>query len=470
MCMMNPFRKLREYFFGPAPESGTETEPAPTRPDTLISAADVFTPTSPAVRGFVPRERESKLLLQALATRGSQVVTFGESGAGKSSLVTKTLRDSGRNFIVTRCTSQTDYDAVIKSAFDKLGAFQVTSRQASESTSAHAQSTASIGSELIGGTVKIEGGVASVVESVENSSRVVEYQLTAENLAVALSKRDLSWVIEDFHKVDESTRDGLADVLKVFSDNNHPSTAVIVIGATESAAAVVEAPADVTRRVARIQVPPMTDDQLGDILDTGGALMSVDFSAVRDEIVRKSAGVASVTHALALRCLQELGIDTPPDVTVEIRDDTLRAAGVSYAASMQSDIKERFEKGLFLKRKRKYDNCGIILRAIASLPENGGTHAEILAKIREQSAEYPASNLTSYLVELGGEDRGALVRKTADGKHRFDEPMQHTYAQIIFDLKPAADDLYASELETQVSAADRERAAAAADEIGYDEE
>ena len=467
---MNPLRKLRDYFFGPGAEVPAEPEPFPMASDAAIAAADVFTPTSPAIHGFVPRVKESKLLTQALGTRGSQVVTFGESGAGKSSLVSKTLRDSGRKYIVTRCTSQTDYDAVIKSAFDKLGAFEVTSTQTSESTSAHVDTSATVGSELLGGSVKFEGGVASVVENVENSVRVVEYQLTAENLAVALSKRDLSWVIEDFHKVDDDTRNALADVLKVFSDNNHPSTAVIVIGATESAAAVVEAPADVTRRVARIQVPPLTDDQLGAILDTGGDLMHVDFSAVREEIVRKSAGVASVTHALALRCLQELEIDTPPEVTIEISDHTLREAGLSYAASMQSDIKERFEKGLYLKRKRKYDNCGIILRAIASLPESGGTHAEILAKIRESIAEYPPSNLTSYLVELGSEDRGSLIRKAADGKHRFDEPMQHTYAQIIFDLEPAADDLYASELETQVSEEDRERAAAAAAELGFDEE
>ena len=278
---------------------------------------------------------------------------------------------------------------------------------------------------------------------------------------VALAKREKTWVIEDFHKVDQATRNHLADVLKVFSDHAAPKTAIVVLGATESASAVVEAPADVTRRVVRVHVPPLDDKQLGQILDEGGRLMRVDFSPVRRTIIRNSAGVASVTHALALACLDELGIDTPPKDVVTIQPETLRAASRIYVRGLSHDMKERFEKAVFRSRTRKFDNCTIILKALAALPEHGGMHNEILTEIRKQYSDYPTGNLTYYSAKLTTEERGALVRKTGDNRFRFDEPLQHTYAQLLFKIEPENDDLFAEEVAAYVSEEDREYVTAA---------
>lgn len=403
-----------------------------------------------------------------MSTRGTQVVLYGESGAGKSSLAIKVLRDLNRGYVVTRCTSTSTYEDVIKSGFDKLGSFAVVSRTLRDTTDLHVDASTKIGSEVVGASVTFDGGVARILEDGSESKRVVEYQLTAENLVVALAKRNLTWLIEDFHKVEAGTRDQLADVLKVFSDNAHPRTTVVVLGASETATDVVSAPADISKRVAQIPVPPLDDDQLGRILDDGGRLMNVDFAEVREAIIRTSAGVASVTHALALRCLQELKIETPPEQQVGITATTLREAAWSYASSMQGNMKHSLEMAVYRKRTRKYDNCAIILKAIASLPEHGGTHAEILAEIRKTIPEYPPSNLTFYLVELGTEERGAMIRKTADGRHRFDEPLQHTYAQINFNLDPREGDLFAAELSTQVTDEEKARALAAASELRED--
>jgi hypothetical protein len=102
-----------------------------------------------------------------------------------------------------------------------------------------------------------------------------------------------------------------------------------------------------SKGLAQIPVPPMTDEQLGRILDSGGELMNVDYSPVREAIIRTSAGVASVTHALALRSLQELAVDRPPEIKLVMDAQTLRAAAWSYSSSMQGGMKAQFEKAIF---------------------------------------------------------------------------------------------------------------------------
>jgi hypothetical protein len=130
---------------------------------------------------------------------------------------------------------------------------------------------------------------------------------------------------------------------------------------------------------------------------------------------------------------------------------------------MSGDMQEKFELGIKLKRQRTYDNCAMILRAVASLPESGGTHAEILAKIRETKRSYPPSNLSNFLPQLAQEDRGELLRMTPDGRWRYDEPLQHTFAQILFSIPSAGDDVFADALSEQIPEAQRQEALEAAD-------
>jgi hypothetical protein len=70
-------------------------------------------------------------------------------------------------------------------------------------------------------------------------------------------------------------------------------------------------------------------------------------------------------------------------------------------------------------------------------------HSEILADIRQEHRRYPAANLTNYLRELQSDKRGPLIRKGQDGRFRFVDPISHTYAQAILDVRegrPQAED------------------------------
>ena len=424
-----------------------------------VRAEDVFTPTSSAKRGFIGRGVVQGDLESALRTPGTQVIVYGESGAGKSSLVEHLLGELGRKHVATHCTGTTTYLEILASVFDELEVFAISELAAENSFESEVSS--SIGSDVIG--AKIGGSLRAGDTQGSTSQPVVKTQLTPQRVEAELAQRQTTWVIEDLHKVKPEVKEQVADLLKVFVNRANARTAVVVLGASETAGAIVRAPADVKNRVAQLAVKPLTPDELGLILDKGSHLMNVDLSEIRDEIIRLSSGVASATHALALRCLQELKIETPVlGAARPIRHEVLVLAARSYARSMSGDMREDFEKGVFLKRARIFDNCAVILRAVARLPEQGGTHAEILARIKETTPGYPPENLSGFLPQLAKDERGGLLRNTPDGRWRYDEPLQHTYAQILFSLELEDGDLFAGELLQSVSDEQRSRAQAAA--------
>lgn len=392
-----------------------------------VQLSTVFTPSAPAKKSYVPRPIPEADFKSNLRIPGTQIVVFGESGAGKSSLAIRVLEEIDRKYVVTRCTSDMNYTAVLTSGFHKIGALEQSGQQHTDERHVGVKG---------GYPGVVEGSLDQTVSQTKDYSPIVAPPLTAEHLAQLMGKRATSWIIEDFHKVDEPTRTSLSHALKVFSDNasTHPDTTIVVLGAADTSTQVWGSPANMQGRLAHIELPSLSEAELGQLLDTGAGLLNADFSSVRQEIIEHSAGLASVTHALAYLCCETLGILAPAPTQVVVTPDTLSTAKSSYSRTRTPDIKHAFEKAMTVGRHRTYDNRSIILKAMAGLGEKASTHAEILAVIKAEYPKYPPSNLTQYLRELQNEDRGAVLRKNATGQFRFAQPLMLTYARQLFNV------------------------------------
>ena len=428
----------RRGFFGrETPQVQLEPEPVPS--PVKVKANEVFTPSIPAERGFVGRQVEMKDLRQkGLNVPGTQVIIWGESGAGKSSLVKKVLEDTGRTAVKTACTPDTTYESILEAAFSGTGAFYISEKTEHNDVSLGVKG--SVGSELIG--AKIESNAELDTGTGTTRQPISKPQLNPQTLLRELGTRKLSWVIEDFHKVSKETRESIAHALKVFSDDGgrYPSTTVIVLGVSESVDELVAPHVNVGKRLIDIEVPPLHPSELGNILNTGERLLNVDFSDVRERLLNTSVGVASVTHALALNCCDECELTEASDETIRFSEVHFDGAVDAYARTRSGDLKSRFRQALMVHRQRKFANTEIILRVLTQLPAEGGTVGEIFKEIRAEHASYPQANLTNYLRDLQGEARGSLVRKTNSNRYRFDEPLQLAYAKALFGLTgPAAD-------------------------------
>lgn len=361
-----------------------------------------------------------------------QIVVWGESGAGKSSLINKALLAEGRAAVSTSCTPESAFEGILSDALVSTGAFYVSER--GEDSDGSFSASIQGGGEIIGAKGKLKERLAQ--RASVKKQLIAPPDMTVRTLFYALGQYNLSWVIEDYHKMSTKERGRLAHALKVFSDHGgaYRHTQVIILGVAESVDELVGGSANLANRVMDVQVPPLSKSELGEILDLGGKILNVDFSVVRARLIEMSVGTASITHALALGCCDEREVtyECPSLTCLSNRD--LSAATASYVRTHSGRLKPRFDNALTVYRKRKYENPVLIIRALAELPEEGGSVGEILEIIRRDHPEYPSSNATNYLDRLQRDECGGLVRMTSLKKYRFDEPMQHAYAKMLFGL------------------------------------
>ena len=405
---------------------------------TSYDVEDIFTPNKPATHTYVERTAVDELLTKALGTPGKQIVIYGESGTGKTTLVRNKLVVKDAMIIWTRCMSSMSFRDCLVDAFDSLEVFydlQVRDR-----------STASQ-SRNVRGDVKLIGGEASWASSEEHevtSQRVLPPAVTPARIASEMGRLGACWILEDFHKLPPEQKKELSQVMKIFMDvsADYPTLKIIAIGAAGTAREVVALEGEMKNRVAELGVPLMTEPELRAILTAGEVLLNIRFDkTVVDGIVAYSSGLAGVCHQLALNCCLAASVFKTAEVAVSISSKAFEKAILQYVEEESDTTRGLFERAVKTDRERKYDNRRIVLRALSNFGfAEGATHAEMLNSIRQEYPEYPAGNLSHYAEELQKEERGALVVFDDNaGRYRFASPFFHVYAHAIFTTPSSAE-------------------------------
>jgi hypothetical protein len=419
---------------------------------------EVFTPTTQAQLNFVPRRAVDDQLIDALRTPGKQLIVYGESGSGKSTLLLNRLRQVYPAHITTRCSTATTYESLLLDAFDQLDPYYLQGRTA--------QKSRSVSPALVAGFWKFKASVEANLSrgSTEAEARVLPPQLTAQRLAEFLGAQGMCWVIEDFHKMRIVEKVPFSQSLKIFCDASaaYPDVKTVSIGATGTARQVVEYDPEMRNRVSEILVPLMNHDELSEIIISGQDLLNIDLTRLISPIVQYSAGVPSVCHQLALNACLEKGVIESQRKGVTFRSQDLEAAVNCYVRESSDTLKASFDRALARHKVRRFDNCRLILGALANGPLEGMLYADILSSIRKSVDDYPAGNLTSYLHELTEDRRGGILKTGFDRKYRFTEPLYHTFAQLtLIERSP-------NELDQWESAVSRWAASALAQLIKVD--
>ncbi|MCE9622653.1 MAG: ATP-binding protein [Actinomycetia bacterium] len=394
---------------------------------TSYDVFQVFTPTTQAKINFVERHSLNERVVDALRTPGKQVVIYGETGSGKSTLLSNKLDQLYEAQITTRCQNLMTFEQLIIDAFDQLAPFYV--EGGSFATEASTRST--LGADFRAIRAQVEVGKS--VKSGSDLKRVLPPQLTPQRLGQFLGERKICWVLEDFHKVAKAEKTALSQSLKVFCDlaQAYPQVKIVALGATDSAREVVEYDPEMANRVAEIHVPLMTDVEIFEILSGGEQLLNIDFGTLKDLIVTYSVGVAAICHQLALNMCTTRGVNETSEDKIVFDASDLQAALKKYIDDQSDTLKSRFDKALRRMRVKKYDNCQIILRVMATGDPDGMLHSEILAEVRKVHPKYPPSNLTTYLRALQSEDRGAVLKSSNAGRYSFTDPYHYLFCHLL---------------------------------------
>jgi hypothetical protein len=386
----------------------------------------VFTPTSPAKLAFVERiDRVNDELVDALRIPGMQLIIYGPSGAGKTTLILNKLNQLYEYNIVTRCMIGMTMEQIILDGFDQLNSYYI-----SETTKAE---KLTISSDLKASYVGLKTQIEKHYQ--DKSTRLLPIQLTPQRLAQYFGASGNCWVLEDFHKIDEEEKVKLSQIMKIFMDSSvdYPDLKIIAIGAVDSAREVVKYDPEMKQRVSEIYIPLMTDNEIAKIIYNGENLLNLKFKTnVTKRVLRFAGGLPSVCHHLCLyMCTNNDILNTLEEQCIFNEEDFDKAVE-KYVQSSSDSLKEIFDKAVKVGRVRKYNNPQEILKAFLSLGKDGLNHNEILNKIRKTITDYPQGNLTTYLKQLQLPERGAILRYDANaGLYYFSSPFVKAYAHCV---------------------------------------
>jgi hypothetical protein len=208
------------------------------------------------------------------------------------------------------------------------------------------------------------------------------------------------------------------------------------LGAVGTAREVVNYDPEMRNRVAEIFVPLMTQGELRQIITIGEELLNVSFSSrVVTGIVGYSNGLASIRHQLALNMCQSANVVETCVPAFTLDEMELKAAVQAYLDEASDTLKSVFDRAFRIKRKGKYDNTRLIIRALLDGGEEGSTHYELLARVRKIEPGYPPGNLNHFLARLQEDERGGVLRyDQQSGRYAFADPVYQAYAMFL--LKP----------------------------------
>ena len=390
----------------------------------------VFTPSTSAILTYVNRPDLDKQIDKAIMIPGMQLVLYGHSGSGKTTIIQNSLRVKDITFISTNCMLDTTINDILLDAFDKLNPFYTSEK--------NNKTTSKIASEIKASYLVVEAAIKSELTQEDGNKKIraLPLQLTPQRLAEFLGAAKIVWIIEDFHKVVASERQKLSQVLKIFVDTSNKYTEVklIAIGAVGTAREIINYDQELTNRVSEIYVPLLTKLELESLVKKGEKLLNIDFSQnTHDDIIKFSNSLAAICHHLCFSICYTQRIMHTLKVKKKLKDESLKDAVVDYLKQNSDSFKETLDRAL-KPRDGDFDNTKMLLQAFCSKEKDELTYKEVLTY--KNNKKIYRNQIKEYLSHLTTAEYGEILRYDDNsGKYSFSNPFFKAFTIMHFSLK-----------------------------------
>lgn len=124
-------------------------------------------------------------------------------------------------------------------------------------------------------------------------------------------------IIDDFHRLDEYTKNKFANLLKVGADESRTDFKLVLIGINQAGDSLINLNRDLNNRITTIRFERNSEDKVRELITKGENVMNVRFKD-KEEIVKKSAGSFHVAQMLCRQMCLENNVDEKRDAIVEI--------------------------------------------------------------------------------------------------------------------------------------------------------
>lgn len=394
------------------------------RPDPL----HVFTPAR-AVREemFASRHYENLQENFELAVRepGRQIVLYGDTGVGKTSLVRYLTATTGLSVVRVECGGR--FEEMLKDVLATAGVtedkFEIIER-----TSGQAGVRGSLG--LLFSRLQREDA-----EKETKTSYPVSIGVTVREALTAVGV-DLLF-FDNFENLRAKKHGGevaveIAQLMKSCSDREENGVKVVVAGIPAESQLLLALDEATARRTAQIEVPRMPDEELDEIISKGESLLRVEFDAdCRSLITRYSDGFPYYTHLHALHAVL---------AAFKQGEERVASSHFSSALSMimrQADLSLRTSYSDAIETTGKIRTRKSILEAMGTYEKQELTFGEIKSAFWKIHPQYPNLKaldfISPYLEQLITkyeivQSRG--VPRSADRTYRFRNPLMRGYVRL----------------------------------------
>jgi hypothetical protein len=402
---------------------------------TIREPEDVFTPKTIATREMFERRNEVDLdgnpglqdnLRDALREAGGQVVLYGDTGVGKSSLLRYAAEDEGLQSVTVECLSSRSYEDLMEDAIRKLVDVKEISRTSSRS----------VGGEVEAGVkvkwlVSLKGKLTGSQVQGKEFEVVEETPLDALLSAMRASGTGLI-VLDNFQNItNPESRHLVAQTMEFLSDRSAETGDVkaVVIGIAEDAPALIGGSGSFRRRVTEIGVPRMPDDEIRAVLVRGFTLLDIDVSDdVLIRLVFYSDGFPFFAHLLGLHLARWARRQPLPSIGMDDIDKALKRAISSVDRSYAERVEKAFEAGGDIQPRKS------LLRIFAQSDRREWKSPDVIAA---WEAAYGSRDAYQFLhvalAALLDDAHGRILRRKGTRNkyvYQFEDPYMRPYLRL----------------------------------------
>ncbi|MGY2076946.1 AAA family ATPase [Blastococcus sp. SYSU DS0828] len=396
---------------------------------------DVFTPKTIASREMFERRNEADLdgnpglqdnLRDALREAGGQVILYGDTGVGKSSLLRYAAEDEDLDAVVIECLSSKSYEDLMEDAIRKLVDVKEISRTSTNRVGAEAE-----GEFKVKWLVSLKGKLTGEREKAREFEVVQETPFDALLSAMRASKTSLI-VFDNFQNIsDSTTRHLIAQTMEFLSDRAAETGDVkaVVIGIAEDAPSLLGGSGSFRRRVTEIGVPRMPDDEIRAILVRGFHLLDVTVGDdVLDRLVFFSDGFPFFAHLLGLHLSRWARRQSDHVVSRADIDKALKRAISSVDRSYAQRVEKAFEAGGEIQPRKS------LLKIFAQSDRREWKSPDVIAA---WEANYGARDAYQFLhvalAALLDDEHGKILRRKGTRNkyvYQFEDPYMRPYLRL----------------------------------------
>ena len=397
---------------------------------------EIFTPKSVVRREMFARRNEPDLqgrpgvqdrLREALRDPGGQVLIYGDTGVGKSSLLRYAAEDEGLATVSIECFSQRTYEQILQECIGRLVTF--TEVSFSESYTAGSQMQLSVGAPQLmtaSGSTKAEFGQSRTFRAVQKEP--IEVLLDA----MQATKRQLV-VLDNFQNVDnDRARSLVAQTMERLSDRADETgdKKMVVIGISDDAHALLGGSGSFSRRTAEVGVPRMPDDEIRQVLVNGFHLLGLTASDPGlDRMVFLSDGFPYFAHLVGQSVAKAARRADAAHISGEMVESALSDAAEQVEQNYSTRVRSALEAGGDVQPRRR------ILELLAydesRIEWSSNDTTDLYGEKYGTRSDW--SFLLSALAALTSEKHGTILRRSGTrGRYiyKFSDPHLRPFLRI----------------------------------------